>query len=133
MERSPGSRSAISAAALRLNANTRISSGETPWLRMRWTTFPTMTEVFPVPAPASTRVTSSSVATDSACSFVRGFGSAVRAAACTVGALLDTKWLFAFASCHLETLNWFEGLKPAERLPRFLFEVFSDETLGFPK
>ena len=35
-------------------------------------------------------------------------------------------------SCHLETLNWFEGLKPAERLPRFSFEVLSDETLAFP-
>ena len=36
-------------------------------------------------------------------------------------------------SCHLETLNWFEGLKPTERLPRFSFEVLSDETLALPK
>ena len=65
---------------------------------------PTTTEVLPVPAPASTRVTSSSVATASACSFVRRLGSAARTA-WTAGALLNTKRLFAFllASSKLST------------------------------
>ena len=37
------------------------------------------------------------------------------------------------ASCLLETLNWFEGLKPTERLPGISFQVLADETLALPK
>ena len=92
-----------------------------------------MTEVLPVPAPASTRVTSSSVATASACSFVRRFGSAASAAAWTVGALLNTKRLLAFLLASSKLFNRFEGLKPTERLARISFEVLADETLALPK
>ena len=61
----------VSRAALRLKARARMDSGGMPWLRTRCATLPVITAVFPVPAPASTSVTSSSVAMFRACSSVR--------------------------------------------------------------
>ena len=82
--RSSGSRSLISPAAFWLKVRARTALGSTPWFLTRWAILPMMTAVLPVPAPASTRVASSSVAMALACSVVSPLGRISPAAACTM-------------------------------------------------